>query len=73
MDIQYHEKLKDPCVCYLRWLGILVLERQRAGIAEVGKLRPAMAWRMYRDPLAGAGRKGGVQGEPRGTARAKGA
>lgn len=49
------------------------MERQRSGIAEVGKVRPAMAWRMCKAPLAGAGRKGGVQGEPRGMARAKGA
>lgn len=73
MDIQYHKKWKDTRVCYLGWLEILVLERQRSGIAEVGKVRPAMAWRMCKAPLAGAGRKGGVQGEPRGMARAKGA
>lgn len=73
VDIQYHKKLKDACVHYLGWLGIFVLERQRAGVAEVGKVSPTMVWRMCRAPLAWAGRNDGVQGEPRGMERAKAA
>lgn len=47
--------------------------KDMTGIAEVGKVRPAIAWWMCISPLAGAGRKGDVQREPRGIARVKGA
>lgn len=36
------KKWKDPSMCYLGWLGILALERQRAEITEVGEVRHAM-------------------------------
>lgn len=45
-----NKKRKDPPMCYLGWLGILALERQRAEITEVGKVRHAMTWRMRRGP-----------------------
>lgn len=44
------KKRKGPPMCYLGWLGILALERQRAEITEVGKVRHAMTWRMCRGP-----------------------
>lgn len=44
------KKRKDPPMCYLGWLGILALERQRAEITEVGKVRHAVTWRMCRGP-----------------------
>lgn len=63
MDIQYHKKLKDPCVCYLGWLGILVLERQSTkgekgqachGVEDV-QSSPSRSWEEKR----GAGRAQG--------------
>lgn len=63
VDIQCYKKLKDPSVCYLGWLGILVLGRHGASTTEMVKVKPAKTRRMCTTPQCRESL--GVQGEQR--------